>query len=116
MIKNSDGIKITQMLSQENTLVQISLDLAQKRQDTIQMDFWFSPDSYTGLNFMANLASRDHGLDLDTTLTLNPHFVIWHCDDCASQKYLTTKDGCFSGGRYCAMSGTGGDTKKAELV
>jgi len=45
---------------------------------------------------------------------MKPHYVLWHCDDCADKNYLYAKPGCFSGGRYCVISGVGGDTKKAE--
>ena len=117
MIKRSDGHKINEMLLEStHSVIQIGLTFKQLRHEIVQLDLWFSPDSYTALNFLTRFSKRDHGSDLNTKLTLNPHFVLWHCDDCADKNFMYPRPGCFSGGRYCALSGTGGDTKKAELI
>jgi hypothetical protein len=117
MIRRSDGHKINEMLYEiRHSVVQIGLTFNQKRHETILLDLWFSPDSYTALNFLSKLTKRDHGADLNTKLILKPHFVLWHCDDCADKNFMYPRPGCFSGGRYCALSGTGGDPKKAELI
>jgi len=117
MIRRADGHKLTEMLiEQKNNVVQLGLTFVQGKHDQLELDFWYSPDSTIAVNFLEQFYARDHGADLGTKIIFKPHFVLWHCDDCADKNYLESKPGCFSGGRYCALSGVGNDVNRAELV
>ena len=105
------------MLAQENSEVKLSLNFYQQRHESIELDLWFAPNSPTALNFVKSLAEFPLNLDLNLpSFVFKPHYGIWHCSDCEKDSYSTVKPGCFSGGRYCAFGGTGGEARKSELV
>lgn len=117
MVGRSDGHKINEMLlEQSHSLVKLGITLDQITVESVALDFWYSPDSVIALKFLDQLYATDHSSDLGTKITINPHYVLWHCTECADKNYLQYRPGCFSGGRYCALSSGGNDASKAELV
>eukprot|EP01016_Furgasonia_blochmanni_P051056 TRINITY_DN7982_c0_g1_i1.p1 TRINITY_DN7982_c0_g1~~TRINITY_DN7982_c0_g1_i1.p1 ORF type:complete len:560 (+),score=81.01 TRINITY_DN7982_c0_g1_i1:32-1711(+) len=66
------------------------------------IDAWLSATDSRSYQFVNEMRTALKGFE-KSYWNFTPHYVIWHCLECAWEKYETTfNPNCLSGGRYCA--------------
>jgi len=67
----------------------------------LTIDFWFS-SSDSPRDSLAFFDTFTEVYDiLGDNIEFNPHYFTWQCTSCKNDAYISDRDDCISGGRYC---------------
>jgi hypothetical protein len=113
LLRKTDADLIKTALSKKQTVVAELGWHVPKFEDSVQMDLWHTPNSYSTSHFLTNFSTL--ALTLQDHLAFRPRFYIldgiaFKCHGNAEKEQDACYNMCTSNGRYCSVSHTHGVT------
>ena len=105
MIDKAHGEKIASFLKNHNekgeiNRMELSVDFLIETAPHVNLTFWISTSDRKSFKLIHEF--YPYWKELAGVSTFTPHYLIWICNSCQTNKFSVINENCLSGGRYCA--------------